>query len=71
MNPLFTVHSGIVIAVSFVYVCRFKLIKWWAQSFLIGIPEIVCGFRDDNSIVHRLESFKTLDIPKIVRVSKI
>lgn len=43
---------------------RFKLIKWWAQSFLIGVPKIVCGFRDDDGVVHRLEEFKTQDIPR-------
>ncbi|KAI0242431.1 Decapping and exoribonuclease protein [Lamellibrachia satsuma] len=43
---------------------RFKLIKWWAQSFLIGVPKIVSGFRDDDGVVHRLEEFKTQDIPR-------
>jgi len=47
---------------------RFKLIKWWAQSFLIGVPKIVCGFRDDDGIVHRLEEFKTQDIPRYCQV---
>ncbi|XP_076075179.1 decapping and exoribonuclease protein-like [Mytilus galloprovincialis] len=42
---------------------RFKLIKWWAQSYLVGIPKIVCGYRDDDGIVHRLETINTLDIP--------
>lgn len=43
---------------------RFKLIKWWAQSFLVGIPEVVCGFRDDAGIVRRMKSFQTLQMPK-------
>ena len=44
--------------VAVVYSCfRFKLIKWWAQSYLVAIPEIVCGFRDNDGVVHRLESF--------------
>ncbi|XP_053382084.1 decapping and exoribonuclease protein-like [Mercenaria mercenaria] len=46
---------------------RFKLIKWWAQSFLVGIPEIVCGYRDDDGIVHRLESFSTKELPEIAK----
>ncbi|XP_045212577.2 decapping and exoribonuclease protein-like isoform X2 [Mercenaria mercenaria] len=46
---------------------RFKLIKWWAQSFLVGIPEIVCGYRDDDGIVHRLESFSTKKLPEIAK----
>ncbi|XP_062585389.1 decapping and exoribonuclease protein-like [Saccostrea cucullata] len=43
---------------------KFKLIKWWAQSFLVGIPTIVCGYRDDDGVVHSLEKMKTLKIPQ-------
>ncbi|KAH3861118.1 decapping and exoribonuclease protein-like [Dreissena polymorpha] len=46
---------------------RFKLIKWWAQSFLIGIPEVICGYRDDDGVVHRLESFNTNTIPSMTK----
>ncbi|XP_060587638.1 decapping and exoribonuclease protein-like isoform X2 [Ruditapes philippinarum] len=46
---------------------RFKVIKWWAQSFLVGIPEIVCGYRDDDGIVHRLESFNTMKLPEFAK----
>lgn len=45
--------------------CRFKLLKWWAQSFLIGIPKIICGFRDDDGFVTQLETFMVQDIPKL------
>uniref|UniRef100_UPI00358E16F7 decapping and exoribonuclease protein n=1 Tax=Myxine glutinosa TaxID=7769 RepID=UPI00358E16F7 len=45
---------------------RFKLIKWWAQSFLIGVPRIVVGFRDDSGLVHHLQTYETLKIPKMV-----
>ena len=38
------------------------------QSFLIGVPKIVCGFRDDSGIVQKLETFRTLDIPKQLQV---
>lgn len=48
---------------------RFKLIKWWAQSFLIGIPRIVCGFRDDNGVVQTLQNYPVHEIPGIVKVS--
>ncbi len=27
---------------------RFKSMKWWAQSFIVGIPKIVVGYRDDD-----------------------
>ncbi len=43
--------------------CRYKLMKWWAQSFLVGVPKIVCGFRDDDGIVKSLQNFKTSMIP--------
>jgi RAT1-interacting protein len=26
---------------------RHKLLKFWIQSFLAGVPHICCGFRDD------------------------
>lgn len=29
---------------------RHKLLKFWAQSFLAGVPYIVVGFRDENGI---------------------
>jgi len=43
---------------------RYKLLKWWAQSFLIGISKIVCGFRDDDGIVREIREFQTSEIPK-------
>ncbi|KAI8512322.1 hypothetical protein Bbelb_089610 [Branchiostoma belcheri] len=46
---------------------RYKLLKWWAQSFLPGVPRIVCGFRDDSGVVHFLETFKTMEIPNIIK----
>jgi len=47
---------------------RFKLLKWWAQSFLIGITKIVCGFRDDAGIVRQIQEFHTMELPKQCRV---
>ncbi|XP_071488435.1 decapping and exoribonuclease protein-like [Diadema antillarum] len=46
---------------------RFKLIRWWAQSYLLGVPEIICGFRDDNGVVHSLKSFMISDMPSSAR----
>lgn len=45
---------------------EFKLLKSWAQSFLIGVPKIVYGFRDDFGYVKAVEDYETKDIPKIV-----
>nr|XP_054763246.1 decapping and exoribonuclease protein-like [Lytechinus pictus] len=41
---------------------RFKLLKVWAQSFLVGIPEVIFGFRDDEGIVSYLRSFQTMQM---------
>lgn len=46
---------------------RFKLVKWWAQSFLIGIDKIICGFRNDYGLVTSFDTFETIDIPKMVK----
>ncbi|CAG8514363.1 9244_t:CDS:2 [Diversispora eburnea] len=46
---------------------RYKLLKFWAQSFLIGIPKVIVGFRDDNGFVKQVKEYKTLEIPRIVR----
>jgi len=43
---------------------RFKLLKFWAQSFLAGVPKILIGFRDDEGIVSKVQSLETLKIPK-------
>lgn len=45
--------------------------KWWAQSFLVGVPKIVCGFRDDDGMVKSLQTFKTADIPRETQVDAI
>ncbi|NP_001088937.1 decapping and exoribonuclease protein [Xenopus laevis] len=46
---------------------RYKLLKWWCQSFLLGIPIIVAGFRSPEGRIVSLETFKTSDIPHLVR----
>jgi len=43
---------------------RYKQLKWWAQSFLVGTRQILCGWRDDQGLVDRLQLFKVKDIPK-------
>ncbi|KAG0375606.1 Dom-3 Z [Mortierella sp. AD032] len=44
---------------------RHKLLKFWAQSFLPGIPTIIVGFRDDDGNVITVENFKTMEIPRL------
>jgi len=38
--------------------------KWWIQSFIVGIPTILCGYRDDNGMVTDLETFDVKDLKK-------
>ena len=44
-----------------------KLLKFWIQSFLLGVPKIVVGFRDRNGILQRLEEMETKNIPGLVK----
>ncbi|XP_029441741.1 decapping and exoribonuclease protein [Rhinatrema bivittatum] len=46
---------------------RYKLIKWWAQSFLPGVPRIVAGFRDEEGVVASLKTFETMKISHLIR----
>lgn len=47
---------------------RYKLLKWWCQSFLLGIPLIVAGFRNPQGKIVSLEKFRTSEISHLVRV---
>lgn len=40
-----------------------KLLKWWSQSYLVGIKKVLCGFRTYNGVVKHLEYFKVKDMP--------
>ncbi|KAG1446203.1 hypothetical protein G6F56_009651 [Rhizopus delemar] len=46
---------------------KYKLLKFWAQSFLVGIPRVICGFRDDDGQIVNVEELKTLEMPRKVR----
>nr|XP_048673286.1 decapping and exoribonuclease protein isoform X2 [Caretta caretta] len=46
---------------------RYKLIKWWAQSFLPGVSRIVAGFRAPDGSVATLETFETMKIFQLIR----
>ncbi|KXG51178.1 uncharacterized protein PGRI_067500 [Penicillium griseofulvum] len=48
-----------------------KLLKFWAQSFLLGVPKIIVGFRDENGICRSLEELDTASIPgKVLSVGR-
>ena len=51
-----------------VFFLRFKSIKWWAQSFIVGIPQIIAGYRDDQGMVSEL---KTIDVNKLRKESEV
>lgn len=44
-----------------------KLLKFWAQSFLLGVPKIVVGFRSKSGILRGLQMFNTHELPGMVR----
>lgn len=41
-----------------------KLMKFWIQSFLLGVPKIIVGFRSPQGILTRIEEIKTENIPE-------
>ncbi|XP_070274979.1 decapping and exoribonuclease protein isoform X4 [Myotis yumanensis] len=46
---------------------RHKLLKWWAQSFLLGVPNVVAGFRNPEGFVCSLKTFPTMQMFEHVR----
>ncbi|XP_061879964.1 decapping and exoribonuclease protein-like isoform X1 [Entelurus aequoreus] len=44
---------------------RYKLYKWWAQTYVLGVPRIVAGFQNEDKIVESVETFEVSDIPRI------
>lgn len=46
-----------------------KLLKTWAQCFLIGIKRVVYGFRDDDLILRNVELYNTEEIPILLKDS--
>ncbi|KAL8734484.1 MAG: hypothetical protein Q9166_001383 [cf. Caloplaca sp. 2 TL-2023] len=44
-----------------------KLLKFWIQSFLLGVPKIIVGFRSKDGILQSLEELETYQIPRLVK----
>ncbi|KAF2171000.1 hypothetical protein M409DRAFT_63996 [Zasmidium cellare ATCC 36951] len=44
-----------------------KMCRFWAQSFLLGVPKVIIGFRSKDGHLQRLEEWKTMDIPSFVK----
>ncbi|CAF2023262.1 unnamed protein product [Brassica napus] len=47
---------------------REKLLKFWIQSFVAGVPYIVVGYRDDGGRLVRTERLRTKDIAHRARL---
>ncbi|RCN38080.1 RAI1 like protein [Ancylostoma caninum] len=41
-----------------------KSMKWWLQSFLLGVRDIIVGYRDDDGFVKKVGSVHTDDLCK-------
>lgn len=44
-----------------------KLMKFWIQSFLLGVPKIVVGFRSQDGVLQEVEEIDTASIPSKVK----
>jgi RAT1-interacting protein len=44
-----------------------KLIRIWAQSYLVGISKIIFGFRNDDGILKDLKTYNTHEIASIAK----
>lgn len=45
---------------------RYKLLKYWAQSFSVGIPKVVVGFRTPKGLITKMQAFDTVSLPRLV-----
>lgn len=41
-----------------------QMIRWWAQCYLIGVRQVICGNRDNSLHVRSIDSYVVHDIPK-------
>ncbi|WYZ38777.1 hypothetical protein EsH8_III_000691 [Colletotrichum jinshuiense] len=44
-----------------------KLMKFWIQSFLLGVPKIIVGFRNRHGVLTSVEEIETEKIPDTVQ----
>lgn len=44
-----------------------KLLKFWLQSFLLGVPHIIVGKRSPDGILQSVERINTAQIPGMVK----
>eukprot|EP00057_Strongylocentrotus_purpuratus_P030983 XP_783252.2 PREDICTED: decapping and exoribonuclease protein-like [Strongylocentrotus purpuratus] len=42
---------------------RYKTLQWWSQAYMTGVPEVICGRRDDRRhIITSVETMKTNEL---------
>lgn len=46
---------------------QFRLCKWWMQSYITGVPEVLCGFRDEDDVVRKVEHIPVSSMPEMGR----
>nr|POE65020.1 decapping nuclease rai1 [Quercus suber] len=46
-----------------------KMLRFWAQSFLLGVPKIAVGFRSVRGDLLRVDELETQRIPQMVKTS--
>lgn len=56
-----------MILIKILILLRYKLLKFWIQSFFVGVRTIVCGYRDNKGHVQKIEKINTKDIPSMGR----
>ena len=44
---------------------KLKAPKWWIQSYLVGVPEIILGAKDDNGFAYDIHRVATRDLPRL------
>lgn len=44
-----------------------KTLRFWLQSFLLGVPKIVVGFRDQQGMLKRVEEMETSALPAVAK----
>lgn len=44
-----------------------KLLKFWAQSFLLGVEKVIVGFRSKMGVLRAIDTYETARIPGMVR----
>jgi hypothetical protein len=44
---------------------RYKLLRWWIQSFIVGVPTIYVGMRNDQGLLLATKAYRTKDLPSM------